>query len=77
MDWQQLFQEHILERGYDYYCEGAVEEFEQEENIITASVCGTEDYEVQIKLQDTSVVEMECSCPYAEKGLSCKHMAAV
>lgn len=52
MNWQGLFQEHILDRGYDYYCEGAVEGLEQEGDVLTASVSGTTDYEVQIMLQD-------------------------
>ena len=28
MNWQKLFASHILERGYDYYCDGAVENIE-------------------------------------------------
>ena len=28
MNWKKLFATHILERGYDYYCDGAVENME-------------------------------------------------
>lgn len=30
MNWQKLFASHILERGYDYYCDGAVENIEMD-----------------------------------------------
>ena len=34
MNWQKLFASHILERGYDYYCDGAVENIEELEKEI-------------------------------------------
>lgn len=77
MNWQKLFASHILERGYDYYCDGAVENIEIGRDDIRADVVGTEDYEVEISLNDGKVTDMYCSCPYAEGGNNCKHMAAV
>jgi len=50
MDWKKLFAIHILERGYDYYCENAVENLAIKADIIRADVMGSEDYEVEIKL---------------------------
>ena len=32
---------------------------------------------MEIFLEDGEVAEMYCSCPYAEEGKNCKHMAAV
>lgn len=77
MNWQKLFASHILERGYDYYCDGAVENIEIGHDDIRADVVGTEDYEVEISLNDGKVTDMYCSCPYAAGGNNCKHMAAV
>ena len=47
MNWKKLFAIHILERGYDYYCDDAVENMEISDDIIRADVIGTEDYEVE------------------------------
>lgn len=77
MEWKNLFALHILERGYDYFCENAVEDMEVSEDLIRASVIGTEEYEVEISLLDGEINDMYCSCPYAEDGRNCKHMAAV
>lgn len=77
MDWKKLFATHILERGYNYYCDNAVENFHIKDDIISADVIGTEDYEVAISLSNGEVTDMYCSCPYAVDGRSCKHMAAV
>lgn len=77
MDWKELFAPHILERGYNYFCENAVEDMEVSEELIRANVMGTEEYEVEISLDDGDVTEMYCSCPYAMGGRNCKHMAAV
>lgn len=77
MNWQKLFASHILERGYDYYCDGAVGNIELGRDDLRADVVGTEDYEVEISLNDGKVTDMYCSCPYAAGGNNCKHMAAV
>lgn len=68
MDWQSLFMDHILDRGYDYYADNAVEDIKIEENRVAAIVCGTENYEVEISLQGEDVATMYCSCPYAASG---------
>ena len=76
-NWKDLFQEHILARGEAYYFEGAVLELHKTEHGYHAVVEGTEDYEVDIEMEGGRVCEMYCSCPYAENGNNCKHMAAV
>lgn len=75
--WKDWFQPHILERGRAYYEEGRVLEMEQTENGYTATVDGTEEYEVEILMDGNSIEDMLCDCPYAEDGNYCKHMAAV
>ena len=77
MNWKKLFEPHILERGYGYYLNNAVNNLEVSEHTIRADVEGTEDYEVEISLADGEIDEMYCSCPYAIGGWNCKHMAAV
>lgn len=77
MNWKRLFATHILERGYDYYLENTVENIDISEDIIRADVIGSEDYEVEISVNNGEITDMYCSCPYALDGKNCKHMAAV
>ncbi len=77
MNWKKMFAMHILERGYDYYLDNAVENLDISSDIVRADVIGSEDYEVEISLSNGNVTEMYCSCPYALDGRNCKHMAAV
>ncbi len=44
---------------------------------IQAIVSGVDDYEVEINFHNNHITDMYCSCPYAEDGHNCKHMAAV
>lgn len=75
--WKELFRSHILECGLNYYEDGAVVSLEQTKSGYYAIVEGTEDYQVEIEIQDDWVQDMNCDCPYAEDGNYCKHMAAV
>ena len=74
-NWRDLFQDHILARGEMYYYDGAVQELQKTEHGYHAVVEGTEDYEVDIEMEDGQIYEMYCTCPYAEDGNNCKHMA--
>ena len=76
-NWKKLFSKTILDRGYEYYLEGAVENIDKEDDVISATVSGTELYKVEIYLDNGEVNDMKCDCPYAEGGNYCKHMAAV
>lgn len=60
-----------------YYFDGAVLELHKTEHGYHGVVEGTEDYEVDIEMEGGRICEMYCSCPYAEGGNNCKHMAAV
>lgn len=75
--WKELFRPHILQRGLNYYDMGSVSDLRKTESGYTAVVEGTEDYEVEIIIEDHRIYDMECTCPYAENGNYCKHMAAV
>ena len=77
MEWYNLFRQHILDRGIEYYEDGHVFDFVYTGEEITASVEGTDVYDVEISLDDEDVVDMYCTCPHAADGYNCKHMAAV
>jgi len=77
MDWQHLFSEKILNKGYSYYINNDVIEFNKKNDTIKATVSGTENYSVEITIKDDAIEDIKCSCPYAEDGNYCKHMAAV
>lgn len=77
MNWKKLFAMHILERGYDYYLENLVKNIDISEDIIRADMIGSDDYEVEISINNGEVTDLYCSCPYALDGRNCKHMAAV
>lgn len=76
-NWQDKFAPHILDRGFEYYRNGQVEELEETDYGFRALVCGTETYNVEIFSEKEKLKGMVCSCPYAQKGENCKHMAAV
>lgn len=76
-NWKKLFASRILNRGYEYYIDDLVEDLYRDGDTVYATVNGADDYEVEITLYGGEVEDMFCSCPYAEDGNYCKHMAAV
>lgn len=68
----------ILARGYDYYLEGAISDTEiLEDNEYIFQVEGTDDYEVNVKIDDSGeILYSSCDCPY-DFGEVCKHEVAV
>lgn len=77
INFEELFEEKILKRGYNYYLEDSVHEVSKDENCYEGLVYGTEIYEVQIEIDNNgNIEEMDCDCPYAEEN-NCKHMAAL
>ena len=75
--WRQLFEQRILYRGENYAKHGAVKDFKMADDFIKATVMGTQLYDVTIDLKQGMPIHMSCTCPYAAKGHTCKHMAAV
>ena len=74
---EQHIDETILDRGLTYFKNGhitSVEELYPGE--FEAVVEGTEDYEVRLKIQNNTVTEYSCTCPY-DYGSVCKHIVAV
>lgn len=76
--YKKHFASHIWQRGVDMYYDNAVLSFSFEDDVIKATVNGSEYYEVEIVLDENrGVHSLDCDCPYANKGNTCKHMAAV
>ena len=62
------------ERGFKYFIQGRVTDFINSDNILTATVIGTDRYHTTI---DLSNLEANCDCPAFEGNLFCKHLVAV
>ena len=77
MNWQKSYDRKVLDKGYDYYIDDRVENLKLKDNVLTAFVYGNDKYNVRIIFDDDEVFETDCTCPYAEDGNYCKHMAAV
>lgn len=76
-DFEEVIDDVILKRGYDYYEAGLVKRFIKYEEGIEALVRGTEVYKVIIKTdKEENVMDFSCTCPY-DLGPLCKHVVAV
>ncbi len=67
---------HIRERGADLAHAGAVLQIRTRDDFAIATVRGTLDYSVTIRLKGRTAT-LACSCPYASGGAFCKHQWAV
>jgi len=73
---EQIIDESILKRGLSYFKKGAVTDFSQISNgSYEAIVSGTEDYLINFIIENNTVVEHLCECPY-DIGPVCKHIVA-
>jgi SWIM zinc finger len=77
MNWTTEFEDYILDRGFQYYADDCVKDIRFKDGVVTATVDGSEKYEVKIRVYNDQVNDMYCSCPHAFSGHNCKHMAAV
>ena len=76
-EFEQLIDENILKRGLAYFNGGAITDFSEISNgEYEAIVSGTEDYTVQLEVENNSIIEHNCDCPY-DIGAVCKHVVAV
>jgi len=76
-EWEYLFKPHILDRGWSYAREGAVDHLHIKDGKIEAVVAGNEYYKVLLERKGTTINTAYCSGPYAAEDNYCKHMAAV
>lgn len=75
--WENSFSNHILDKGFNYFKKGLVENVNIQGNKVTAFVQGSQLYKVIIIKEDNKIIDLNCSCPYARGGNYCKHMVAV
>lgn len=76
-DFEKHIDETILDRGYDYYDEGRINEvIKQGDRDYLFTVAGTEVYQVFVKFDDQGeITQTGCNCPY-DFGPICKHQVA-
>lgn len=73
---EQHISETILKRGLSYYKSGSVESVDEvSTGEYFAIVSGSEHYEVEIKIKNNTIINIDCDCPY--DGGICKHAVAV
>ncbi|MEV0218268.1 hypothetical protein [Streptomyces sp. NPDC050704] len=72
---QALADPRSFERGRGYL--DAVSGIEVGDGWITATVHGTERYEVELTLDGSEGLSGECDCPYGLEGNFCKHLVAL
>ncbi len=76
-DFESSVSPKILQRGRVYFQENAVDELEKvSRNKWEATVTGSEEYLVEIKLKEREVQSWECDCPFEAEDV-CKHVVAV
>ena len=76
-DFEEAIDRVILGRGYDYYEDGHISDMYQEAHgTYIFEVEGTEDYQVDVRLDDSGrIIYSYCNCPY-NYGSVCKHEVA-
>lgn len=76
-NFESYIDKKILDRGYDYYLEDAIDQIEQvDDNEYIFYITGTYDYEVNLKIDDNgNIIYSGCDCPY-DFGPICKHEVA-
>lgn len=74
---EQIVDEKILQRGLAYFKAGAITEFSEiSTGEYEAIVEGTEEYTVQLTVNNNTITAYNCDCPY-DMGPVCKHVVAV
>ena len=66
-----------FERGADYFARDLVHDLLTYRETLTATVEGTEVYQVRLSFNEKGAIDYVCSCPYGEEGNFCKHCVAV
>ena len=75
-EFEQHISEKILTRGLAYYQNGNVVDVQElSDNLFEASVKGSDNYVVQIEINDKYISDYSCNCPY-DMGPICKHVVA-
>lgn len=73
-NFKEIFDEEILERGYDYYLEDRVIKIIKTNDGYEAKVEGNRRYNVLLEIKDHEIIGLSCDCPCE---FYCKHEAAL
>jgi len=65
----------VFERGRNYRDEGRIQKLDRFDNLVTATVSGSNLYDVTVEF-DGKHIDTRCTCPYGGSG-DCKHVVAV
>ena len=76
-NWKTLFTSNALSVGEGYWKRGRVADLKVEEDGYSGAVTGDKRYEVRIRKNADGQLQMHCTCPQANGGGRCRHMAAV
>ena len=64
-NFNEIVDKKILNRGYDYYLDGAVDLLNKDNNRYLFQVQGSYLYEVSVILDDSGeIISSQCDCPY-------------
>ena len=72
---RDLCTDPVFERGQKYRDEGRIQRIERFDDIITAVVQGSSQYDVTVE-RGEKAIDARCTCPYDGAG-ECKHVVAV
>ena len=76
-NFEKFFDNVILKRSLDYCKSGLVETLDFYDDTWTATVSGSDDYEVAVTMSaNGDITDTTCDCPYDWDNY-CKHQAAV
>ena len=73
---KRLAGSRYFERGEEYFADGLVRGFTEDEGTLVAKVRGTQDYRVKFWV-DSGKIEYACTCPLGTEEVFCKHCVAV
>lgn len=71
--WVHSYNEHTRYKGRDYFIRGKVNDFQINDNIVTASITGSDNYTATIRFNNNYTQTTKCTCPVGKK---CKHVVA-
>lgn len=73
-----LFETPIIERGNEYFYSGRITGVKEKSPTEYSAIAkGTEEYQVDISLEEKDIKEAKCTCPYFKsEGKMCKHIYA-
>lgn len=72
---RNLCTDPVFERGQKYRNEGRIQRIERFDDVVTAVVQGSSQYDVTVEREEKTI-DARCTCPYDGAG-ECKHVVAV